>query len=278
MKNYLSSVLEDVKNNKEHHDCFCFDYKPKTTFNNEKYFIELSYDDESKEFVEGCYSGRYQLFKASFIRPFLTRFYSLTESNAILNTGRMFLISQNHIKTFFGEQTFTSMLDIGAGDGNVTRQFEFLIEGRNITCTETAPKMIKVLKSKGYAIQDKIEGEFDLIACLNVYKLFNIYFRLDRCEKPVTMLQEICKIKKKYVILSIVLPFSGFYSEGVNKFPQKEKLIDYNKSWEESVDNLCEIFIEIGFNIVSISRVPYLSEGNMRKEYFKLNATIFVLS
>lgn len=92
------------------------------------------------------------------------------------------------------------------------------------------------------------------------------------------MLHEIFKMKKKFVILSIVLPFSGFYSEGVKKFPQKEELIKYNRSWEESVDKLCEVFTEIGFNIVSISRVPYLSEGNLRREYFKLNATIFVLS
>ena len=236
----------------------------------EKYFIKLNCDEETTEFVNHCYTywtGR--LLKSFLVRPQLTYFYSVTDANGILGTGKMFLLSKSHINTLFDGKTFDTMLDIGAGDGNVTEKFkETLVTGK-ITCTETSVKMLNVLTSKGYAITDKIEGEYDIVCLLNV---------LDRCDSPVSILKAIHAVKKKYVIISIVLPYRGFYMDGLKKADQLETLIGTFKEWEESVHSLCKEFVEIGFKIEKISRLPYLSEGDQHKEMYKLNTAIFVLS
>jgi len=233
------------------------------------YFVELTCDDETLIFINNCLNSNYQLFKATYIRPWITMFFNLTESNAILGTGKMFLLSKDHIKILFNGYTFKNMLDIGAGDGNVTEQFTSFIRGGGITCTETAANMIKVLKTKGYSIQDDISGEYELVTCLNV---------LDRCDKPITILKEILKVKKRFAMLSIVLPFKGFYNSGKKQCKQLEEVIGCFKEWEESVHRLSKLFIELGFKIEKISRIPYLSEGDFRQEMYYLDTVIFILS
>jgi hypothetical protein len=66
--------------------------------------------------------------------------------------------------------------------------------------------------------------------------------------------------------------------EGTKQLSQLESVIDYDKSWEKNVNNLSVVFQEIGFNIEKISRVPYLSEGDMGKELYYLDTVIFLLS
>jgi hypothetical protein len=231
-------------------------------------FLELSCDDESENFINNCYKSRYQLFKASYLRPWITYFYSLPEANAMLGTGKMFMFSKSHLNLLFDNQTFNNMLDIGAGDGNVTNQFRIIVLTGDITCIESSKKMIKVLQKNGYKIQNEIEGNFELVACLNV---------LDRCDRPITMLENIKKINKKYAIISIVLPFRGFYYNGVKKSEQLEHLIDYYKHWEENVNILCKKFNELGFKIIKVSRLPYLSEGDNKKEMYSLDTAVFIL-
>jgi len=236
--------------------------------NLESKFVELELDKETQEFIDNCSNNFYQLAKASLLRPVLKYFYTVTDANAILGTGKMFLLSKNHIKYLLENQTFENMLDIGAGDGNVTSQFKDIIKGK-ITCTEASPNMINVLKNKGFDTQEDISGDYELIGLLNV---------LDRCDKPISILKSIQKIKKKFVIISIVLPFRGFYTEGLNKLPQIEKVIGSYKEWEESVHRLSRLFLDLGFNIEKISRLPYLSEGNFKSNMYSLDTAIFILS
>jgi hypothetical protein len=66
--------------------------------------------------------------------------------------------------------------------------------------------------------------------------------------------------------------------EGTKQLSQLESVIYYDKSWEKNVNNLSVVFQEIGFNIEKISRVPYLSEGDMGKELYYLDTVIFLLS
>jgi len=231
-------------------------------------FVELSCDDETELFIETCIKSKFQLFKATYIRPWLLHFYTLPEANGIMGTGKMFMLSTNQLSILFDGETFENMLDIGAGDGHVTNQFRSIIRG-NITCTESCEKLIKVLNKNGYTTQNEIEGDFELISCLNV---------LDRCDRPISILKSIQRIKKKFVIISIVLPFRGFYYNGNKKCPQLESLIDYYKNWEENVNILCKTFVEMGFEIEKISRVPYLSEGDNKRQCSWLDTAVFILS
>lgn len=231
-------------------------------------FVELTCDSETEDFITMCHTFSYfYLLKKSIIKPILLKFYSLPDANGMLGSGRMFLFSQNHLSIILDNQKFSSMLDIGAGDGFVTDKFKPYINGE-ITCIETAVKLQGVLKKKGFTIKYEIEGEYELVCLLNV---------LDRCENPETIMKQIHNVKKKLVLISIVLPFSGFYQEGTKKLPQKEKFCSYYKSFEESVNVINKKFGDLGFETLKISRLPYLSEGNMNKEMFFLDTAIFLL-
>ncbi len=233
-------------------------------------FTQLHCDSETEEFIANCFQSKYQLFKASYIRSLITLFYTQTEANAILGTGKMFMFSKSQLEILFDGFKFENMLDIGAGDGYITKQFREIVR-EEIVCTEYSQKMISVLAKSGYKIQQEIEGSFDLIACLNV---------LDRCDRPLTILKKIQNIKKNKVLISIVLPYRGFYYNNSSKkqSPQLETLIDYYKNWEENVNILAKTFRELGFNVDKISRVPYLSEGTFRKRLYTLDTAVFVLS
>lgn len=50
------------------------------------------------------------------------------------------------------------------------------------------------------------------------------------------------------------------------------------KKWEEQVTNLSnEVFREVGFEVEAVTRLPYLCEGDMYKDYYVLDDAVFVL-
>lgn len=235
-----------------------------------KKFIKLSYDDETEEFMKYCHNKSYlKSWVVSMLKSFITKFYSLQDANGMLGSGKMFIVSQSHLKILLEGETFKNMIDIGAGDGLVTEKFKFLIENKEeIYCTETSEKLKLTLKNKGFKVIDSIDGQFDLVVLLNV---------LDRCEKPISLLESIKKLKFKYFLTSIVLPFSGFYTENTKKYPQKEYFIDKYKNWEESVNIIHKKMESLGFEVIKLSRLPYLSEGNHNKSLFFLDTVILVM-
>lgn len=62
----------------------------------------------------------------------------------------MFVLSQAQIQTLLHreERVGGSLLDIGAGDGNVTTSIASLVD--NVTTTEVSPPMVKSLAARGY--------------------------------------------------------------------------------------------------------------------------------
>ena len=232
-------------------------------------FVELKCDDETISFINTCVTSKWQLHKATYIRPWLSIFYNITEANAILDTGTTFLFTKEHLKALLKNSTFKSMLDIGAGDGNVTDRFRPYVENSNITCLEDSVNMIKVLSSKGYTITDSLSGEYELVSCLNVY---------DRCKNPISLLKAIFNVKKKVAILSFVVPFEGFYYKGKERCRQEEDVIGLYEDWEENAFRLHNLLVNLGFKIDVISRVPYVWEGDLKKEVYGLDTVIFVVS
>ncbi len=50
-------------------------------------------------------------------------------------------------------------------------------------------------------------------------------------------------------------------------------------SWEQSVRLLTErVFVPLGFSVESVSRLPYLSQGDTRASFYVLDDAVFVLS
>jgi 2-polyprenyl-3-methyl-5-hydroxy-6-metoxy-1,4-benzoquinol methylase len=109
----------------------------------------------------------------------------------------MFLFSESQILNIFDNKEYSTMLDVGAGDGCVTEKFKKIIK-KEIYCNEYSEKMKNVLSNKGFLIIEDIstkevrDMEFDIVACLNV---------LDRCDKPLSIMKNLFQLKKKFVIL-----------------------------------------------------------------------------
>lgn len=48
-------------------------------------------------------------------------------------------------------------------------------------------------------------------------------------------------------------------------------------TWEEQVKNLSDVFSNIGFEVETVTRLPYLCEGDMHQDYYVLDDAVFVL-
>lgn len=58
----------------------------------------------------------------------------------------------------------------------------------------------------------------------------------------------------------------------------KEHLRIEGKLWEDQVTELSnEVFQRLGFEVEAVTRLPYLCEGDMYKDYYVLNDAVFVL-
>ncbi len=57
----------------------------------------------------------------------------------------------------------------------------------------------------------------------------------------------------------------------------KEHVQVEGKTWEEQVTHLSTVFLKVGFEVEAVTRLPYLCEGDMYKEYYMLDDAVFVL-
>lgn len=113
-------------------------------------FVQLNCDDESKAFLDTCTGGSLWESLSSTV---LGLFFSLTDANGILGRGQMFVLSQAQVqRLLYLEQPMAggggSLLDIGAGDGNVTASLASLVS--QVTTTEASAPMVAHLNLRGY--------------------------------------------------------------------------------------------------------------------------------
>ena len=159
---------------------------------------------------------------------------------------------------------FGSMLDIGAGDGNVTQQLAALVSGP-VFATEYSAVMQMRLQMKGYTVlpvegwHAAGKGPFDLISCLNV---------LDRADKPMTLLRQMrdCLSPDGRIIIAVVLPFCPFVEVGSRQLKPTERIDAGGRRVpaEVSINRFVyEVFKPLGLEVEAFSRAPYLCEGDV---------------
>eukprot|EP01088_Endostelium_zonatum_P005221 TRINITY_DN16727_c0_g1_i1.p1 TRINITY_DN16727_c0_g1~~TRINITY_DN16727_c0_g1_i1.p1 ORF type:complete len:293 (-),score=40.08 TRINITY_DN16727_c0_g1_i1:112-990(-) len=234
-------------------------------------FKELYCDEATVEFVNFCEEtiqnkGDFTLVCQTILHSVLGNCYSLTDTNAMLHRGQMFVLSSAQLSQLLAtdgnDKKYKNQLDIGAGDGNVTKQF--LPICKNIVTTEVSTYMVKRLKEKGFlslqtadVSQDSLyktllqhnhinilfgdtishytELQFDLVTCFNV---------LDRCRTPLTLLKQIkslLKVNTGRAVLAVVFPFDPFVENGPmwSRDEPEEKLpLHHKMKWENSVENI----------------------------------------
>jgi len=181
----------------------------------------------------------------------------------------------DHSPTPYCGDSRDNLLDIGAGDGSTTDRMATYF--KNVYVTEMSTTMKWTLQKKGYHVLDVAdwatqETKFDVITCLNV---------LDRCEKPVTLLNQIKNALKPggIAVLAFVIPFKPYVEFGEDKTHEpSESLNITDKYFEGEVTNFVKKVLEPqGFDLIKWTRLPYLCDGDIKQAFYWLDDVVFVV-
>lgn len=172
------------------------------------HWIEQSREESSKLWLQ-----LWHLLAKAFLSVVMTQ----TDVNGLLRRGSMYVLSENQFLSLLlasGQQTFPKniqVLDIGAGDGEVTERLvnaiSMALPESSITvfATESSWVMRSRLSEKKIHVINEIKllNDIQFISCLNV---------LDRCIDPLLLLHEIYNALAPYgrLIVALVLPYSHY--------------------------------------------------------------------
>lgn len=259
-------------------------------------FVQLGEDDCTRKFLLEARHRRSSV--KDNVASLLKRYagYSTTDANGTVDRGRMFIFGKYHIDALLPNLLSSVsppppnkkpriLLDVGAGDGNITSQFAPAFD--HVVCTEFSLPMVSRLRKRGFVattakdetFQSMGKRSIDLVMFLNV---------LDRADKPLTMLKALKSLLKPEtgrLLIAVVLPWCPFVEDGgqqrtpTEQLPMKGGKCKEKSTFEQSVKTLVEnVFTPMGLEVESWSKLPYLCEGEQGgKEYYVLDDAIFVL-
>ncbi|CAK1556135.1 unnamed protein product [Leptosia nina] len=249
----------------------------------EEKFIQLYPDKETQDFLSTS------IDKSSWVwtqlwyiiaKSFLRHFWTTTDINGWLGRGSMFVLSSAQTRTLLSAARSgrgnpnsdrpTALVDIGAGDGEVSRRYADLFATKY--ATEISASMRKVLSNKGFTVLDVDDWwksqKFDCVCMMNL---------VDRCAKPRTMLQQAKEALTSdgLLVLALVLPYKP-YVEVTSDHKPEERLPISGTAFEEQASSFVSFMREQGWELASWSRVPYLCEGDFAQAYYWLDDSIYV--
>ncbi|XP_061519927.1 methyltransferase-like protein 9 isoform X3 [Phycodurus eques] len=255
-------------------------------------FVQSHLDSGTKAFLKQSieksnwlFTQLYHSFVSNVLTPLVSRtsingtlFYSRTLLLRFLGRGSMFVFSVEQFQKLLNvgpDWKAETLLDLGAGDGAVTE----IMRGhfKEIYATEVSPPMKWHLQRRNFKLMGIDEWQhsglqYDVISCLNL---------LDRCEDPLHLLRDIRRSLVPHtgrLVLAAVLPFQPYIEVGGRWLRPQEHLKVQGKTWEEQVTNLShDVFRKSGFEVETVTRLPYLCEGDMYNDYYVLDDAVFVL-
>ncbi|TRY83777.1 hypothetical protein DNTS_025262 [Danionella cerebrum] len=234
----------------------------------------LAFLNQSQEKSGWFFTQVYHSLFSTIFSPIVSR----TSINGFLGRGSMFVFSRPQFQKLLGvgpDWRAPRMLDLGAGDGGVTEVMGSHFQ--HVYATEVSTPMKWQLQKKNYRVlgveQWQHTGfQYDLISCLNL---------LDRCDEPLKLLEEIRTSLvpgSGRLLLATVLPFQPYVEIGGRWSRPRQRLHVSGSSWEQQVSHLsAEIFPAAGFEVQAVTRLPYLCEGDMHRDYYVLDDAVFVL-
>lgn len=238
-------------------------------------FVNLHADEDTKAWIDRCISKPIPGW-AMAARNLARSVMSDYDANGLTGAHDMRVLGKAQWQALLGPQKRPRLLDVGAGDGAVTAELAPLFE--EVVTTETSAQMAKRLRGAGYVChqEDLIGGPlkeqpFDVIALLNV---------IDRTSRPLSLLENLRPMLKEggELIVAVPFPLAPHAYVGAETVDPEEMLPIAKGGFELQARHLVEhLFEPLGYELVLISRAPYLSRGPSQKPVYVLDDAIFVL-
>jgi SAM-dependent methyltransferase len=236
--------------------------------------VELTVDDDVTGFLARAVDrspSRARLVARALVRPWCSDF----AANALVDTYRLQLLSAAQWDRLLG-WCGGRLLDVGAGMGDVTLALAPCFD--DVLAVETSAALVRRLRAAGLRAECRDlttapvpDAPYDAVALLNV---------LDRCARPRALLGSLrdAIVPDGRLIVSVPLPYDPVHYVGPRMTPPREPLRLGNGSWEHQAARLVERVLEPeGFALASLSRAPYLSEGDRQAPFYELDAAVLVL-
>lgn len=226
------------------------------------------------------YLARVRQQRASRTRTLAQRVLRLAmsdfDANALLGMYPMHLFGPTQARLLLGPSCGGSLLDIGAGSGDVTRALQPLFA--RVEAVESSWAARRRLRAAGFVCHGYdvatvgIQGSgYDVIALLNV---------LDRTDRPVTLLER-CRAKMgpdTRLLVSMPLPYRPHVYIGATTREPKERLPVVGNQFSDALLRLVEhALVPGGFEVERLTRLPYLSGGDSTRTLTVLDAAVLVL-
>jgi len=298
----------------------------------------LTLDESTKAWLEAAAPAWWRGF---LVAPLQWLGFNGPDIDALLGTGRMHVLSAGHCATLLGpylphvvpegggaaavgggaaatapkaDAHTLSVLDIGAGSGEVTQALASGLQQAQhvqqatgprevqVTATDSSAACVRALNAKGFqgVHCDSIDasderfaapGQFHVVACLNV---------LDRCREPRALLWDALRLCADggLLVFALVLPWDDFVEVGgvqqkpAEPLPMGRYRCGDGPGLEACLGGFLRNVLGVlpgatgdgplvpqgTLTLRSVSRVPYLAEGDLFAPMYWLPNAIVVCS
>lgn len=242
-------------------------------------FLQLGRDAGLDAYLKRARSARHGRM-LTWLHRALRGWLSDFDINGLLGIYPMHVLSTDQWAELLGptarnDGRFGTLLDIGAGRGDVTAELASLFD--KVSVTETSRAMAWRLRRLGYETWEgdlaeglPIQPGFDVVSLLNV---------LDRCDQPMKLLATARQLVKPggLLVVALVLPYEPLvYDGGMSRRP-REVLPIASRDFEDAArEFIGGALLPMGLELVQVSRAPYLSGGDAHAPFYELDDLLVV--
>lgn len=255
----------------------------------DKVWVQSNLDVETIDWLEDKTSkGFWSNFYMHHAMTVLLKFgFSKTDCGGILNRD-MYVFSKDQLRSLLPKGFKPKLImDVGAGSGTIAEKAREVlgVEAENTYAIEVSGPMIDVLEQRGFRTVT-VESfnnpyyalKFDFLMCLNV---------IDRVDDPKMLLKTLSQrlAPDGLLLIAIVLPYCDGVEHGPKLVKPARPLTEMNGFDCKSKSNLeaslrrfiMHVLPDYNLEPVSVTKVPYLSSGDLYQSWYTLPDVLMVL-